>query len=164
MEKKNILIGYTKWLLKWLLIIAVALSVAQGVGVLYEQEIDMIALSCGKSGTNDYLLKKRRDKDTPSYIYAGAYRFGNFTKDSFKKLKRVAKFKSVQGNSYVFFDYEFSNVYLRELNRVNLEMNFFSWTEKRMKGLKRSCKVIDVDEFYAIVEEETKKRQDKMKI
>ena len=164
MEKKNILIGYTKWLLKWLLIIAVALSVAQGVGVLYEREIDMIALSCGKSGTYDYQVKKRRDKDTPSHIYAGAYRFGDFTKNSFKKLKRVAKFTSVQGDSYVFNDYEFSNAYLRVLNRVNLEMNFFSFNKHRMKGLKLSCKVIDVDEFYAIVEEETKKRQDKMKI
>ena len=93
-----------------------------------------------------------------------AYRFGDFTKDSFKKLKRVARFKSVQGNSYVFNDYEFNNAHLRELNRVNLEMNFFSYANHRMKGLKLSCKVIDVDEFYAIVEEETKKRQVKNKI
>ena len=169
MEKKNILIDYTKWLLKWLLIIAVALAVAQGVGILYENhhesEIDMLALSCGKSGTNDYLLRKKRYRDTPSRIFAGAYRFYDTTDISIRQLREVGRFKSISGNSYVFNDYEFSDVSLRELNRINLEMNFISnSTQKRMKGAKLSCKVIDVDEFYAIVEEETKKRQDKMKI
>ena len=166
MEKKNILIDYTKWLLKWLLIIAVALSTAMGVFVLYEQEIDMIALSCGGSGADPflYLLKKERDKDAPSSIYTGAYMTDNFTKGTgYKELRKIAGFIKIEDNSYIFRDIENRNIF-RELNRINLEMNFRSRSGKITYAPKRSCKVIDVDEFYAIVEEETKKRQDKMKI
>ena len=162
MEKKNILIDYTKWLLKWLLIIAVALSTAMGVFVLYEQEIDMIALSCGKSGTYDYLVKKRRDKDTPSNIYSGAYMTNSFTKGTGdRELRKIMEFIKIENNSYIFKRIEDRDYWV--LNRINLEMNLRTRPESVNYG-KLSCKVIDVDEFYAIVEEETKKRQDKMKI
>ena len=163
MEKKNILINYTKWLLKWLLIIAVALAALIQANILYEQEIDLIALSCDRWGDPDlYLLKKQRDKDTPSNIYSGAYMTNSFTKGTGdRELRKIMEFIKIENNSYIFKRIEYRDYWV--LNRINLEMNLRTRPESVNYG-KHSCKVIDVDEFYARVEEETKKRQDKMKI
>jgi len=82
----NILIGYTKWLLKWLLIIAVILGIAIG-GYIYHDteykgaEVPMLYLSCNSEklphetkkdyiqDTYIYKVTKKRNQSAPYAIY-----------------------------------------------------------------------------------------------
>jgi len=92
MKNKNILIGYTKWLLKWLLITAVILGIAIGGYIYYDTEykgaeVLMLYLSCNserlphqsekeyteKSNiykVTKYKVTKKRNQNAPHAIYA----------------------------------------------------------------------------------------------
>ena len=90
-QNDNILIGYTKWLLKWLLIIVVILGIAFGGYIYYDQEykdaeVTMLYLSCTSEklphvneqdyvqGTYIYKVTKKRNKSAPYAIYVASQR------------------------------------------------------------------------------------------
>jgi len=84
-NNKNILIGYTKWLLKWLLITAVILGIAIGGFIYYDTEyknaeVTMLYLSCTSvklphqnekftQNTTLWKVTKKRNKSTPYGMY-----------------------------------------------------------------------------------------------
>jgi hypothetical protein len=89
-KSENILIGYTKWLLKWAAILCVILGVAIGGWLGYDQYqnqvVPMVAIKClspdwkedglkvGRFGKERfYLIQRKRDKTKPSALYRPAY-------------------------------------------------------------------------------------------
>lgn len=101
-KSENILIGYTKWVLKWIFILCAVMGIGLGSWLGYDkyqnQVIPMIAISCDrdkvlleaykKSGgaknirtKNYYLVQKKRQKSLPHALYRPAYYNKTITHD-----------------------------------------------------------------------------------
>ena len=91
-KSENILIGYTKWLLKWAAILCVIAGIGIGSWFGYiqyqDQVVPMVAIKCGSSTSEEeslrpryYLIQKRRDESVPHALYRPAFYNKNITKD-----------------------------------------------------------------------------------
>ena len=173
-KQRNILIGYTKWLVKWIVILALGLGVLVAIvdGVNTAQ-VDMFGIEC-ESGESEfitetvgydkayYLVKKQLLGDLPSAIHLPAYKAKNLTKElsrqdtvrmkyAFEEATQwVYRFETWDGSAYILID--------RKMGQVLTGTNATD-----MSGLS-NCQIITPDEFYKRTEKILKKLQEKIKI
>jgi hypothetical protein len=99
-KSDNILIGYTKWLLKWFAIVGIVIGVGSGSWLGYEgyqnQIVPMIAIQCEGEledievyGTTSrltrlhhFLVQKRRKDTLPEGLYRASYYNNPITQDT----------------------------------------------------------------------------------
>ena len=175
---KNILIEYTKWIVKWLLIIILGLCVLGGLFWSYyvftNSKVPMIALKCvyeskKKPPSPHYMIvMKRRSESEPEGLYSGAYERRDFNLDTsvtdLASRKYFVKSKST-GMDYFFSagDYKFNNDVI--LNRETLKKTDIIGTNIPNKNitLVSQCKKITTDEFYYFVKIKVNERKKKLK-
>jgi len=187
MSHENILIGYTKWLAKWILIVTILCASAFGIFIFYENyqnELEaMISLKCtrtydyedalkdnSKKNKTDnkenvdvieyiyFLLQKERDSELPSGVYRSAHTSDNITKETIvDDLVILHRFKKIDGDHYIFQD----NNFLTKINRKNLQIDVMK-DEKSL--LIFECKLIDNSEFFLYSENKLQEKKSELKI
>jgi len=173
-KKRNILIDYTKWLLKWIVILALGLGVLVAIvdGVNTAQ-VDMFGIEC-ESGESEfitetvgydkayYLVKRKLLRDLPRAIHLPAYKAKNLTKElsrqdtvrmkyDFERATQwVYRFETWDGSAYILIDRKTGQV-LTGTNTADLS------------GLS-NCQILTPDEFYEKTGGILKRLREKIKI
>ena len=173
-KNENILIGYTKWLLKWVAILCLLGGVGIGGWLGYEeyqrQEVFVAAIKCDSyqsdswSNENPYfLITRSRKKDLPGYLYSPAYNKNTITKalepDDYEW---VGFFKKEDRGLYMFpssYPNDFP-VYL--VRRTDFLVVYAEKDEKTAHKLK-NCQQITEQEFLAESERGLREKQSKFK-
>jgi hypothetical protein len=162
---KNILIEYTKWVLKGGYIIILGLCVLGGAfwsyGTYVGSTVPIIALSCKsdlkKVPDRPVLIMKKRFGDTPEGMYWSPHYNKDFNlRTSVTDLHRQGYYEELVGDNYVFS----GNPEIR-VNRKILSMEAKIGTKWLM--LYSKCNEISTDMFYELVEKETNERKRKLK-
>ena len=170
-KSENILIGYTKWILKWFAIVCVVIGVGIGGWLGYmeyqNQIVPMIAIECedekgfgstmsgGIKTKRHYLVQKRRKSSSPHALYRPSY-YNETIKldtspDDYWQSDRFNKTTSWKGRpAYGFGSRELSSVHW--IVRDNLQVIYWTKGEKSEKWKSEKigkCRQITFDEFYA---------------
>ena len=172
----NILIGYTKWTLKWFAIVCVVIGVGIGGWFGYmeyqDQIVPMIAIECekekgfegtvpgGNKLTLHYLVQKRRSSSSPQALYRPSYYNKMITletsADDFWKQYPFNETTSWEGRPAYSFEpptYDARHGLRGHwITRDNLQIIW--WTrDKKSEEWKSEkigkCRQITFDEFYA---------------
>ena len=163
---KNILIEYTKWILRGGYIIILGLCVLGGAfwsyGTYVESTVPMIALSCESDLKNipdrAVLIMKKRFEDTPEGMYWSPHYNKDFNLSTrATDLYRYGYYIELRGDNYVF-----SGDPKIRVNRETLSM------EAEHLGttwliLHPQCDKISTKRFYELVGKEIKERKKKLK-
>ena len=167
----NILIDYTKWILKGGYIIILGLCLLGGVfwayGTYVASSVPMIALLCKsellstlshRKNTPDraVLIMKKRFENTPEGMYWSPHYNKDFNLNtSVTNIHRQGYYDELVGDNYVFY----GNPEIR-VNRKILSM------EAKIGGkwlvMHSKCNEISTDRFYELVEKETKEEKKKL--
>ena len=172
----NILIGYTKWTLKWFAIVCVVIGVGLGGWFGYmeyqDQIVPMIAIECksekfpaGRTGgiiknKRHYLVQKRREGSLPTGLYRPSYYQKTITletsPDDYWKQYPFNKTTSWEGRpAYSFDPPTYDDRRGKQghwIIRDNLQVIW--WTKDKKSEEWKSekmgkCRQIMFDEFYA---------------
>jgi hypothetical protein len=170
----NILIGYTKWLLKWAAIISVAIGgVIAGV-IGYEeyqdQLIPMMAIECevddkegphigGVEGKRHYLIQRKRKSPFPHALYRPAYYndFGDLGRETrpneYWKQYTLKDHGLLETRDQLVYRFESDNSLRRhDVTRDTLEVIWSYRKDKKNKWEKMNlspCREITIEEFDA---------------
>jgi len=172
----NILIGYTKWILKWFAIVCVVIGVGIGGWFKYmvyqDQIVPMIAIECedekGLAPTlseviktkTHYLVQKRRKSSLPHALYRSSYYNETITletsPDDYWQQYPFDKISSWEGRpAYTFNPRSYddrSGKVGHWIVRDNLQVILWTWTKSSEKWESKKigkCRQITFDEFYA---------------
>lgn len=176
-KPENILIGYTKWLLKWAAIVCVVISVGIGGWLGYmeyqDQIVPMIAIECedekgfdstahsgGIKNKRHYLVQKIRKRSSPHALYRPSYFNETITletsPDDYWKQYPFDDTSSWKGRpAYTFIPPSYDDRYGKKghwIVRDNLQVIFWTKGEKSEKWKSEivgKCRQITFDEFYA---------------
>ena len=189
-KSENILIGYTKWLLKWFAIVGIVIGVGSGSWLGYEgyqnQIVPMIAIKCEKNDFSGspkigdtktilhYLVQKRRKNTFPEGLYRPSYHNNPITQDtSPDDYWRESPFKRStlwNGRPSYLFGYQKSyggpESQMHWIDRRNLQVIHFDTNKKSGKLEQKTvgkCRQITFDEFYADSERELNEVKSKLK-
>ena len=170
-KSENILIGYTKWILKWFAIVCVVIGVVIGGWVGFEgyqdQIVPMIAIECedekGISGTRSggiktkthYLVQKIRKRSSPRALYRPSYYNETITletsPDDYWRQYPFDTTTTVDGQPAYSFK-KYNGRVEHWIARENLQVSV-SWQNKKSEKweIKKvgKCRQITFDEFYA---------------
>ena len=181
--QENILIGYTKWLLKWFSILCAVLGVCLGAWVGYEQFqnqiIPMIAIKCEseteRNETNKetqlvdriYLIQKRRESDKPFGLYRPISYSGEVTRQTNPRdLWQQSTLQDSSQNAYLFGPYGWAtskNTSYHVIERETLRVAYFSVANGVREVVEmKSCGRISVEEFYERAAADLSKVQEKL--
>jgi hypothetical protein len=169
-KSENILIGYTKWILKWFAIVCVVIGVGIGGWLGYmeyqNQIVPMIAIECedekGIDGTypggiktkRHYLVQKRRKSSSPHVLYRPSY-YNETIKldtspDDFSEQYLFDGTTSWEGRPAYSFGPRYDEKHW--IVRDNLQVIYWTKGEKSEKWKSAKigkCRQITFDEFYA---------------
>jgi hypothetical protein len=171
-KPENILIGYTKWLLKWAAIVCVVISVGIGGWLGYmeyqDQIVPMIAIECedekgfdstahsgGIKNKRHYLVQKRRESSSPHALYRPSYYNEGITletsPDDYWKQSYFKNTITVDGGPAYSFK-KYNGRVEHWIDRENLQVSV-SWQKKKSEKWEieklGKCRQITFDEFYA---------------
>jgi hypothetical protein len=162
---KNILIEYTKWILRGGYIIILGLCVLGGAfwsyGTYVESTVPMIALSCESDLKNipdrAVLIMKKRFEDTPEGMYWGPHYNKDFNlSTSVTDLYRYGYYIKLRGDNYVFSG-DPKIIVNRQTLSMKAEHLGTAWLIMHLQ-----CYKISTDKFYELVGKETKERKKKL--
>ena len=177
-KKRNILIDYTKWLVKWVVILGVGFGILFAV-FLWSQDylkerkdrlVDVFAIECDaseeireKRGYDKlhYLGKKKASDDVPSRLHRPAY---------FRHLKNGATARDTvqQYDNVKYSDEQYTYRSDASLHRINRETGEITFRNLKAEDPKdevwENCQIITPDEFYKRTGKILKKLQEKIKI
>lgn len=173
MSEVNILIRYTKWIIKWLFIILIFTSLVFGGFIYYDdyqnQLIPMTTLKCSKVFNDElseeenktlnedgyhFMIKKRRKSEFPEGIYRSPHiRENKVTKNTeVTDLVEVKPFYESKGDLYIFKEsYDNKYDYRLEVNRKDLSIEVKKSSpsgEEHKTFYKWECELITPEEFY----------------
>jgi hypothetical protein len=175
-KSENILISYTKWILKWFAIVCVVFGVGIGGWLGYmeyqDQIVPMVAIECedekgfdatAKSGgiktKRHYLVQKRRKGSSPHALYRPSYYNKQInldtSPDDYRMQSSFDGTTSWEGRSAYTFDpisYSSKIDSGHWIVRDNLQVIFWVKDEKSKKWkseIMGKCRQITFDEFYA---------------
>ena len=177
-KKRNILIDYTKWLVKWVVILGVGFGILSAV-FLWSQDylkerkdrlVDAFAIECDapeeypeKHGYDKlhYLGKKKASDDVPSRLHRPAYihslKNGATARDTVEQYAKV-KYSDEE------YDYRTDDS-LHRINRETGEVTHKNFEAKDPKTyVWENCQIITPNEFYKRTGKILKKLQEKIKI
>jgi hypothetical protein len=170
-KSENILIGYTKWLLKWFAIVCVVIGVGIGGWFGYmeyqDQIVPMIAIECedekgfsspmagGIKTKLHYLVQKRRKSSSPHGLYRPSYYNSptnlDTSPDDYWRQYPFDTTTTVDGQPAYIFK-KFNGRVEHGIARENLQVSV-SWEIKKSEKweIKKlgKCRQITFDEFYA---------------
>lgn len=173
-KKRNILIDYTKWLLKWIVILAlgcgVLAAIVYGVDAV---RVDMFGIECKSDDPelitkavgydkNYYLVKKKLLGDLPDEIHQPAYKAKNLTKElSRQDTVRMHYFFNEATQKVYRFMHRGNYAYIIIDRQTGQVLTGTDITD--MSGLS-NCQILTPDEFYKRTGKILKKLQEKIKI
>lgn len=177
-KKRNILINYTKWLLKWIVILGVGFGILSAV-FLWSQDylkerkdrlVDVFAIECDapeeypeKHGYDKvhYLGKKKASDDVPSRLHRPAY--NRVLRNGLTARDTVEQYDKVEYNSE-----EYGYKHDTSQHRINRETGEVTYRDLEAKNPKdevlENCQIITPNEFYKRTGKILKKLQEKIKI
>lgn len=181
--QQNILIGYTKWLLKWIVIISICLAVMGGIFWSYNeyqrQLIPMVAIKCesvlseGAEVPNEdtpryYLIQRRRNKQIPYALYRPASYLSNVTENTkYDDLWEQYSLQTIHPEVYVFGNYDWKrnkNTKFHTIQRDNFQVTYNLITDGKQEQIRgKDCNEITTEEFFTVSEQLLSKRQSKIK-
>jgi hypothetical protein len=169
-KSENILIGYTKWLLKWFAIVCVVIGAGIGGWFGYmeyqDQIVPMIAIECedekgwasqkagGIKTKLHYLVQKRRKSSSPHALYRPSYYNSptnlDTSPDDFWEQSSFDGTTSYEGRPAYTFGARYDQKHW--IARDNLQVIY--WTKDKKSKKRKSekvgkCRQITFDEFYA---------------
>ena len=177
-KKRNILIDYTKWLVKWVVILGVGFGILSAV-FLWSQDylkerkdrlVDVFAIECDASEVIreergydklHYLGKKKASHAVPSRLhrphYFDAFKPGATARDTIQQYDKV---------EYSRREYAYKNdTSQHRINRETGEITFRSLKAEDPKDeVLENCQIITPNEFYKRTGKILKKLQEKIKI
>lgn len=175
-KSENILVGYTKWILKWFAIVCVVIVVGFGVSEGWRQyqfqDVPMVAIKCDPEKTMDelpksfdtkyYLVQRIRKNPLPSALYDPSYHQKSITLTTepddyrllnlFQTIRPFLGTKKEDRTAYAFADFTASKSTGHFIFRDNLQV--YTWRKRvdsegyHMKEVGK-CRQITFDEFYA---------------
>ena len=175
-KSENILIGYTKWILKWLAIVCVVIVVVIGVWIGYEkyqdQIVPIIAIECEKEkgfgvtkrggieNKRHYLVQKWRNSSSPKGLYRPSYyndmiTFETSPDDFYEQypFEEITLWEGRPAYSFAPPSYDgFRGLRRHWITRENLQVIW--WTKDKKSDKWKSekmgqCRQITFKEFYA---------------
>lgn len=180
-KKRNILIDYTKWLVKWIVILGAGLGVLYG-GFLWSEDhlkerkgrlVDAFSIGCDappifvkNHGYNRlyYLFKKRANDKLPSKLYRPPYLLTTITKQTgvYDIAEQYGTLHDSSNARYLVFDNG------RRVHRFNRETGQVTYKNLMRDSLSEksweNCEIITPTEFYERTGKILKKLQEKIKI
>ena len=174
-KSENILIDYTKWILKWFAIVCVVIVVVIGGWIGYGQYqgqiVPMIAIECeGEKGFNPikggiktkryFLVQNIRSGSVPYALYEPSYHEKTITHDTSPDdyheafyFKKISSWKDRSSYSFGPKSYNDLHGFIEfQVVRDNLQVILLFRKNKSDKWKSRKigkCRQITFDEFYA---------------
>jgi hypothetical protein len=184
-KSENILISYTKWILKWFAIVCVVIGVGIGCWIGHhayqDQIVPMIAIKCERelekpvyTLKQHYLVQKKRGKSLPYALYRPAHYNKTITQDvnpdDYWEQYPFDKISDWKGRpAYAFNPPSYDDRSGKQghwIVRDNLQVIYW-WKDKKSKDWKSTltgkCRQITFDEFYAESERGLNVRKSKLK-